>query len=195
MKSRPYAISTSPGPASRLLDGAAATALRAASTPRGRWLRASVLAVLFASVAGCASYGPGGLKPGATVADISTKMGTPTGEYKMPDGTRRLEYARGPMGVHTYMLDLDAAGRLKSTQQVLTEERFLDIRPGMSEEDLLRTIGQPAEMRYISWQKLALWNYRYENSFCNFFQVELDVNHKVTSAGHGPDPLCTPYFE
>ena len=32
----------------------------------------------------------------------------------MPDGTTRLVYARGPMGKHTYRIEIDAAGRATS---------------------------------------------------------------------------------
>jgi hypothetical protein len=36
----------------------------------------------------------------------------PTGEYPLPGGGTRLEFARGAHGKQTYMLDFDAAGSL-----------------------------------------------------------------------------------
>jgi hypothetical protein len=163
---------------------------------RVSFLRSRSAAISMAMMlAGCASYGPGGLAPGASIDQIIAKMGRPTGDYKMPDGTRRLEYARGPTGVRTYMLDLDAAGGLKSSQQVLTENRFEAVRAGMTQDELLRTLGHPAEIRGSDWQKLAFWNYRYENPFCTFFQVDVDRSGIVRGTGHGPDPVCTPFMQ
>jgi hypothetical protein len=163
-----------------------------------RWRhRAARAAMCMAALAGagCASYGPSGLAPGASVADIIARMGQPTGEYRNPDGTRRLEYARGPAGRHTYMLDLDADGRLRTATQVLDDAHFARIVPGMPREELLREIGRPAEIMPIAWQHVQLYNYRYENPFCLFFQVDVDAAGKVRDAGNGPDPTCTPRRE
>ena len=60
-------------------------------------------------LAGCASS-PDGLKPGASADDIRAQMGTPVATYALPGGGKRLEF-RGN-GPRTYMLDVDASGRL-----------------------------------------------------------------------------------
>ncbi|MBQ1766741.1 MAG: hypothetical protein IIZ92_28100, partial [Aquincola sp.] len=51
-------------------------------------------------LAGCASYGTGDLQTGLTVDEVAARMGPPTGRYTLPDGSTRLEYARGPLGKH-----------------------------------------------------------------------------------------------
>ena len=66
-----------------------------------RWGPAAWGAALGA-LAGCASYSPQGLQTGQGEAQVSQQMGEPTGRYALPDGATRLEYARGPMGRHTY---------------------------------------------------------------------------------------------
>jgi hypothetical protein len=143
-----------------------------------------------AALAGCASYGPQSLRTGASVADVTAAMGSPTGRYARPGGGERFEYARGPYGKHTYMLDFDTQGRLTEWQQVLTEPRFDDIRVGMTRDDILMTLGHPADSRPLSFQHRTLWSYRYEGPFCKWFQVGLDRGDRVVDTGYGPDPLC-----
>jgi hypothetical protein len=117
-------------------------------------------------------------------------MGTPTAETALPEGGRRLEYARGPFGKHTYMLDFDAGGQLTGWQQVLTEERFNTIRKGMDASEVVALIGRSTEQREVGWQRNKVWAYRYETPFCQWFQVSLDAQGKVIDTSHGPDPVC-----
>ncbi len=153
-------------------------------------LSLAVLAVMAA--AGCASgaYTPGTLQAGATVAESQARLGEPTGRHALADGQQRLEFARGPYGRHTYMLDFDAQGRLISWEQVLNEKSFQRIRPGLSRDDVERLLGRPSEVQSLSFQKRELWSYRYDAIFCQWFQVSLDRMNQVVEAGYGPDPLC-----
>jgi hypothetical protein len=143
-----------------------------------------------AALAGCATrYGPESLSSGASVADITSSLGTPTGRYAVSGG-ERLEYARGPYGKHTYMLEVDAQGHLTGWQQVLTEPRFNAIRVGMTRDELLMALGHPSDARALAFQRRTLWSYRYDGPFCQWFQVGLDRQDKVVDTGYGPDPLC-----
>jgi hypothetical protein len=141
-------------------------------------------------VAGCAGYGPGNLAPGQTESDVRTRMGEPTDRATLPNGGTRLDYARGPMGAHTYRIDLDAAGRVQSVQQILTEANFEAVRPGETPADVRNRLGRPAEQR-IGWRGVGeVWSYRYDHRIdCRWFQVWL-VEGKVREASYGVDPLC-----
>ncbi|MBX3620000.1 MAG: hypothetical protein KF891_08455 [Rhizobacter sp.] len=151
------------------------------------------LTVAAAALAGCMSYGPQSLAPGSSVEAARQSLGAPTGEYPLPDGGRRLEYARGPYGRHTYMLDYDAAGRLLRWEQVLTEARFNTIVPGMDAAQVQALIGHSFEKRVVGWaQKQTVWAYRYETPFCQWFQVGIDEQGKVADTAYGPDPACDP---
>lgn len=150
------------------------------------WIAAAALAL-----GACSSYGPRGLEPGAPVAEVRAAMGEPTGEYPGPDGTRRLEYAKGPYGLHTFMVDIDAQGRLVRSQQVLTRANFDTIRVGTSRDELLYRIGRPADARGLPYQNRQLWSYRYDGTFCEWFQVSLNPRGEVVDTGYGPDPICT----
>jgi len=141
-------------------------------------------------LAGCGSYGPQSLAKGSGLDAATHAMGVPTADAPLPDGGRRLEYARGPFGKHTYMLDFDAKGQLTGWQQVLTEERFNTIRPGMESSEVVALIGHSFERRELGWQKQTVWAYRYETPFCQWFQVSIDARGKVIDSSYGPDPIC-----
>ncbi len=146
------------------------------------------------ALGGCASvYGPQSLHTGATLNEVTGALGPPTGRYAHAGG-ERIEFARGPYGRHTYMLDFDGQGRLTAWKQVLTEPVFDDVRVGMSRDELLATIGHPSDSRQIAFQKRTLWSYRYETPFCKWFQVGIDRQDRVVDTGYGPDPMCDVNF-
>jgi hypothetical protein len=149
-----------------------------------------------ALLAGCAGYSPEGLSPGASSAAVIQQMGAPTGRYTNPDGGQRLEFARGPAGRHTYMVDFDVEDRMREWAQVLNESDFYELRPGMTKEEVLYRIGHPSDVRYLSRQQHQLWSYRYESPFCVWFQVSVDRAGRVAELGHNTDPACDPpdYF-
>ncbi len=155
---------------------------------RMRWLTLSVLAATTA-LAGCAGVGLGPVVPGQSSDPIIRRMGAPTARYALPDGGSRLEFARGPFGKQTYMVDVDRAGLVLRTSQVLVERNFDAIKPGMSANDLLVALGTPSHRRHGGWQGGEVWSYRYEAVFCQWFQVSM-VNAAVRDASYGPDPLC-----
>jgi hypothetical protein len=139
----------------------------------------------------CATYSPASFPPGTPSSQVGQSMGKPTGEYRLPDGGRRLEYARGPMGKHTYMLDFDAQDRLVKWEQVLSEANFLTLPPGMTKQELLERVGHPSDAAYYPRLQQQVWSYRYDNPFCLWLQVNMDASDRVTGAGTAPDPLCT----
>ena len=143
-----------------------------------------------ALLAGCAGYAPTGVAPGQPESDVARTMGPPTGRYLLPGGGARLEYARGPYGRHTYMIDLDGAGRVERVAQVLTEANFLRVAPGMGRNDLLLLLGRPGEVFAVPWQRAQVWNWRYPTNDCLWFQATVTLDGRVRDAGRGVDPHC-----
>ena len=140
-------------------------------------------------LAGCAGYSPGNLRPGQSEADLRARMGAPTGRYAFADGGAQVEYARGPMGKHTYMVDVDSAGRVRGWQQVLTEANFESVAIAEPQADVRRQLGRPSEVR-VGWRGVGeVWSYRYESLFCRWFQVWL-VEGRVREASFASDPMC-----
>ena len=142
-----------------------------------------------ALLAACAGYGPGDLRPGQSEAELRARMGEPTGRYALADGGAKIEYARGPMGKHTYMVDVDAAGRVRGWEQVLTEARFEALPISAREADVRQQLGRPSQTR-VGWRGVGeVWSYRYESLFCRWFQVWL-VEGRVREAAFAEDPMC-----
>ena len=152
--------------------------------------RASSAASALLLMVGCAGYGPGDLKPGQSEADVRTRMGEPTDRSALPNGGSRLEYARGPMGAHTYRIELDTAGSVQNVHQILTEANFEAVRPGESKADVRDRLGRPAQQR-TGWRGVGeVWSYRYDHRIeCRWFQVWL-VENRVREASYAVDPIC-----
>ena len=159
-------------------------------TTHHRHIATSAAALALVALVGCTTYGPPTLSPGASVADATRALGQPTGDYALPAGAKRLEFARGPFGKHTYMLDFDAQGGMLGWAQVLTEARFNAVRAGSPQADVLLALGRPSERSRLGLQQRTLWSYRYESVFCQWFQVGIDDAGRVVDTGYGPDPLC-----
>lgn len=140
-------------------------------------------------LAACAGYAPDAVRPGQSEAEVVQTMGAPTGRYTLPGGSQRLEFARGPYGRHTYMIDLDAQGRVAGWEQVLDADHFAEMVPGLSRDQVLRLLGRPGE-RAGMMRDGQIWSWRYANNDCLWYQAQFDVRGVVTSAGYGVAPGC-----
>lgn len=156
-----------------------------------RAVASSVALVLTLELAACASYGPGSLSPGLGADEIAGRMGAPTDRHALPDGGVRLEYARGPAGLHTYMLDLGPDGRLRGWTQVLTPASFARIAPGWPRERVRHELGRPTQEQRFERLGQRVWSYRFDSVDCTWLQVTflLDTD-RVETVGLGPDPRC-----
>jgi hypothetical protein len=130
---------------------------------------------------------------GQTEAQVQALMGAPTGRYAMPDGGTRLEYATGPHGRQTWMVDLAADGRTRAFAQVLERRNLWDFAqraPGMTQDQLLRELGRPAERRHAGLAGGETWSWRYPTNDCLWWQVSVGPDGRVIGAGEGIDPAC-----
>jgi hypothetical protein len=129
--------------------------------------------------------------PGDTQAAVVAKLGRPTAVYPDPPG-KELEYATAPNGQYTWMAHIGPDGRLVRYEQVLTGEKFAAIHVDCAtKQDVLRTIGQPAERSYLPLRHYKVWSYRYkENGVWNsMMHVHFDRAGVVRLMQNGPDPL------
>lgn len=137
----------------------------------------------------CSGYGPTADMAGLDRDQVVARMGPPETTRRIDGGTR-LEYPRGPYGLHTWFVDLDASGRVVWSEQVLTEARFTQINPGMSADEVRATLGRPGEVQGLGRERGMVWSYRFVNPFCRWFQVEISLENVVRSAGYGEPPEC-----
>ncbi len=161
---------------------------------RYRSLRAgaarAVLAVTALLLGACAAYGPSAIQRGDSEAAVRASMGSPSARYALPDGGTRLAYARGPLGRHTWMIDLDAQQRVVAISQALGSAQFAQLPTGIDRDELLRRLGPPAERRLRGLKPGELWSWRYPTNDCLWFQAELDGDGIFLGGSYGIDPRC-----
>lgn len=153
---------------------------------------ASLCAVL--ALAGCAALVRETPHPGDPLETVQTKLGPPTAVYPA-NGGQVLEYATGPMGQFTWMARLGPDGRLVSYEQVLTGEKFAAIKVDQAtKEEVLRTIGRPAEVSRVAMNDYEVWSYRYKEAgvWNSLMHVHFDRNGIVRQMMNGPDPMFEP---
>lgn len=104
----------------------------------------------------------GGLKIGeSTVEDVRRQAGKPEIVWQNDDGTERLEYPRGPNGLNTWMLDFDADGKLVAMTQALTAQNIAQVVPGMTQDDVRRLLGKPAEVAKYALSHEEVWSWHW----------------------------------
>jgi hypothetical protein len=153
----------------------------------------SSLAILIAALAlgGCAALRQPVPVPGEPLAAVQAKLGRPTAVYPDPPG-QVLEYATGPMGQYTWMARIGPDGRLLSYEQVLTGEKFATIKiDKATKQDVLRTVGRPAEHSYLPLRDFEVWSYRYKEAgvWNSMMHVHFDRAGVVRLMQNGPDPM------
>jgi hypothetical protein len=156
-------------------------------------MKASIPCILAAAaLAGCGTMVHTSAPTGQSEADVLRSWGPPTGRYPMPDGTTRLEYATGPYGRTTWMVDVDAGGKVVGARQVLNEANFQAFQgraPGMTRDELLRTLGRPGEVRGERGGG-QVWSWRYPTNDCLWFQSSIGADGIVRDGVVSIDPAC-----
>lgn len=135
--------------------------------------RLALLALVW--LAGCAGM-PERLSPGASRAQVIERLGPPSAEYALSDGSRLL-YSRQPLGRQVYNLDFGPDGRLRQVVQVL-ETHWMQQHIAIdrwTREDVLRHLGRPALVERVARFDGDIWTYRYlENNNERLAHVHID---------------------
>jgi hypothetical protein len=124
---------------------------------------ASLGLTILALLAGCASYGGRGLKPGLSSDDeVQQVMGVPAATWETPGGSA-WAYPRGPLGMDTFLVRFDENGTLASIEQVLDEEHFAQVKADMTQDDVLHVIGPPFQILAFHNLNEVSWDYRFRD--------------------------------
>ncbi len=125
------------------------------------------------------------LKPGvSTEAEVRARLGKPETERQAIDGSKRLEYPRGPMGDETWMIDIDRNGLYLGATQVLTADTFAMIRVGMTQHEVRQLLGKPTEVARYPLKPETVWSWRWREDGVNqdaFFNVHFGDSGLVTT--------------
>jgi hypothetical protein len=125
--------------------------------------------------------------PGTPRDQVLAKHGAPTRVVPIASGTR-LQYSRQPVGQTAVMVDLDAADRVASVRQVLTENEFARVAVGQWTRDTVeREFGRPAFISHVaSWTgDILVYRWLDLSRTDMFFYVYLDPSNVVQKVGQG----------
>lgn len=141
-------------------------------------------------ICGCKGYGPTKEFIGLTRGETIARLGAPNPVPTELESARRLDFPRGPAGKHTYAVYFDDQGIVTEYRQLLTDENFAKIVPGLDEAEVVNLIGV-SQIRFgLARNRGYVWNYRYVTPLCQWFQIEFTAEKKVRSAGYGLPPEC-----
>jgi len=123
--------------------------------------------------------------------DVRAVMGLPDTVREEVDGTRLLEYPKGPEGHRTWFFVIDQHGKLKDYHQVLTEQNFARIQAGLSKDVVRRMLGRPLSVTPFPRKNEEVWDWRYMDSTMTprLFNVHFDLDSgRVVDTSASPDP-------
>lgn len=147
-----------------------------------------------ALMSGCTTYAPSDRMLGMSREQIIAELGPPYPAPSKLEQATRLDFPRGPFGKHTYSVEFDANGKATAYQQLLKEENFRQITPGMDVSEVIERIGMSRDTFGLARKRGYVWNFRYITPLCQWFQIEFTAEHKVRSTGYGSPPECRPKF-
>jgi hypothetical protein len=145
-------------------------------------------------LAACAHpWNTANIPAGATREQVIAQAGQPVRVVALAGGGQRLQYTLQPWGRYAFMVDLDPAGRVVRSRQVLTEAEFARIEPGKwTREDVEREFGPPAMVdRVSSWNGPVL-TYRWYGGGEMFYWIYLDPQGVVRRAHPGMEFFNSP---
>ncbi len=97
----------------------------------------------------------------STESDVRMVMGQPGTVWETEEGARSLEYPKGPEGVRTWFFDIGKDGKLKDYRQVLADEYFEKIKPGMNMDAVRRILGKPRSAVQYKLKNEEVWEWLY----------------------------------
>ena len=130
----------------------------------------ALLALILA--AGCANFSA--ISPGDSAPTVEARVGAPGSVWKNADGSEVWEYPSGPSGVQTFMIDIGPDRTVRAVRQVLREEYFSKVVPGMSRDEVRRMLGRPKEVWYFPARDEEVWTWRYLEVNYRLFNVLFD---------------------
>ncbi|HYD63353.1 MAG TPA: outer membrane protein assembly factor BamE [Noviherbaspirillum sp.] len=118
----------------------------------------------------------------STEGEVLAIMGQPETVWEEEDGTRALQYPKGPEGVRTWEFTIDKSGKLKDYRQLLTPENFSRVTQGMSKDEIRRLLGRPRSVVQFKLKNEEVWDWRYQDVTApRLFNVHFDMGSgKVT---------------
>ena len=125
----------------------------------------------------------------STELQVRQQFGDPVTVTIEPDGSRTLEYPRQPEGWTNYRIRIGADGKMSSLRQLLSDDNFARVRPGMRAEQVLQMLGRPAKTQRFDLRQQEVWDWRYKprGQESKLFSVSFDAGGRVLSSATADD--------
>ena len=149
------------------------------------------LCSMLALVGACDLIAQRELRPGqSTVEDVRKLMGQPGMIWEENDGSQVFEYARGPEGFETWMVQIGPDGIYRGMKNALVPENLARVQPGMTRDDLRRLLGKPGSEESFPAKGEIVWTWRVKGdvSATEMFHAHLDADGRVLRTSRSPDP-------
>jgi outer membrane protein assembly factor BamE (lipoprotein component of BamABCDE complex) len=125
----------------------------------------------------------------STESDVRMVMGQPGTVWDAEDGARSLEYPKGPAGHRTWFFDIGKDGKLTDYRQVLADEYFEKIKPGMSMDAVRRMLGKPRSAVQYKLKNEEVWEWLYveRSGTQHLFYVHFDLKTNMVTRSSSMD--------
>jgi hypothetical protein len=150
----------------------------------GLWKRIVAALGVAAWLGGC-DAGIERLRPGVSTAqEVRNVLGEPTFEWREGDGSVVWEFAGPRAGYVTYMVTIGADRVMRALRQVLTEEYFAKVQPGMDKAQVRRLLGRPMEIMTFPARSEEVWTWQHGPVMpggLDEFNVHFDLSGRAVS--------------
>jgi hypothetical protein len=125
----------------------------------------------------------------STEVEVRKQFGDPVTVTALPDGIRVLDYPRQPEGWTNYVIKIGPDGKMSSLRQLLNDDNFARVRPGMDPQQVRDLLGRPAEQKRYELKNEEVWSWRYKPvNESRLFSVTFGPDRKVVATAKGDDP-------
>jgi len=156
--------------------------------------RFAALAALLWLLAGCDPQRVAKLEEGvSTEVEVRKEFGEPVTVVTEADGSRIFEYPRQPEGWTNYLITIGADGKMSSLRQLLNDDNFARVTPGMDKLQVRKLLGRHAKATPYALKAEEVWDWRYrpDPGTSRIFSVVFDPGGKVLRTEKGDDPRET----
>jgi len=145
------------------------------------WITTATAILAAAVLPACDGFNLQEIKPGITTqAEVRARMGEPGFIHWNNDGTATWEYARQPNGIHCYMISFTPELIVSQVEQVLNDQTYARVAPGLSKDDVRRLLGAPGKKTVFDNLGEEIWEWRVEGippMDETYFMVHFDLNN------------------
>ncbi len=125
----------------------------------------------------------------STEVEVRKQFGDPVTTNTLPDGSKVLDYPRQPEGWTNYVIKIGPDGKMSSLRQLVSDDNFAKITPGMGQQQVRDILGRPAEQKPYDIQKTEVWSWRYKPvNESRLLTVTFGEDKKVVSTAKADDP-------